>query len=182
MASSSSNGNTIPVELNVYDLIVPNLPQWGAASLYAFGCGFFHSGVSIYGTEYCYGGHEQPTTGVFEVTPKEAPEAKFRETIIIGHTSMSPIDVALLINQMAASTLWRGNNYNLLTRNCNHFASDLCEKLTGNSAPGWINRLAWMGDKVKVLLPDGIEKPMAAPVQAQHMRGRRDDDDPDASD
>jgi len=53
-----------------------------------------------------------------------------------------------------------------MCRNCNHFASDLCERLTGTAAPVWVNRLAWMGEKAKFLLPKGFDTPMAAPVTA----------------
>lgn len=106
----------VDVLLNVYDLLVPQLPASMTTAMYHMGVGFYHSGVSIYGTEYCYGGHPDDSTGVFEVTPKEAPEAKFRETIIVGKTTLNPIDVAILVNQMAASSFWRGNSYNLLTR------------------------------------------------------------------
>ena len=52
-------------------------------------------------------------------------------------------------------------------RNCNHFASDLCERLTGSPAPEWVNRLAWVGEKAKFLLPKGFTAPTAAPVTAQ---------------
>lgn len=37
--------------------------------------------------------------------------------------------------------------YNVLTRNCNTFASALCEELLGKPIPGYVNRLAWMGEK-----------------------------------
>lgn len=119
-SSAASHGGVveqrIPVELNVYDLIVPQIPDWTTSALYNLGVGLFHSGVSIFGTEYCFGGHPDDSTGVFEVPPKDAPEAKYRETIIVGYTSLNPIDVALLVNQMAASPMWRGSSYNLLTR------------------------------------------------------------------
>lgn len=38
-----------------------------------------------------------------------------------------------------------GTSYNLLTKNCNHFTSFLCQKLTGRSAPSWLNRAASIG-------------------------------------
>lgn len=49
-------------------------------------------------------------------------------------------------------------------RNCNHFANDLCERLTGNSAPEWVNRLAWVADKAKCLLPQGLDALGESPV------------------
>lgn len=123
----------MPVHLNVYDLILPQVPDWTVSALYNVGVGFFHSGVAIFGTEYCFGGHPEPTTGVFEVPPRKAPAAKFRESVVVGYTSLSPIDVALLVNQMAAADIWRGNNYNLLSRYVWHLARAL-EKTTTDAA------------------------------------------------
>lgn len=40
------------------------------------------------------------------------------------------------------------NSYNVLTRNCNTFASALCEELLGKPIPAYVNRLAWMGEDV----------------------------------
>jgi hypothetical protein len=33
----------------------------------------------------------------------------------------------------------------LIVKNCNHFCEDICYKLTGNSIPKWVNRLARIG-------------------------------------
>lgn len=39
------------------------------------------------------------------------------------------------------------DSYNVLTRNCNTFSSALCEELLGKPIPGYVNRLAWMGER-----------------------------------
>ncbi|CAN0602348.1 unnamed protein product [Ectocarpus sp. 12 AP-2014] len=39
------------------------------------------------------------------------------------------------------------DRYNVLTRNCNTFSSALCEELVGKPIPGYVNRLAWMGEQ-----------------------------------
>jgi len=46
-----------------------------------------------------------------------------------------------------------GEGYNLLTRNCNHFTSALCEELVGRPAPGWLNRAASIGVAVPCVVP-----------------------------
>ena len=39
------------------------------------------------------------------------------------------------------------DRYNILMRNCNTFSSALCEELLGRPIPGYVNRLAWMGER-----------------------------------
>ena len=62
-------------------------------------------------------------------------------------------------------------------RNCNHFASDLCERLTGSPAPEWVSRRAWVDEKAKFLLPKGFTAPTATAVTAQAAGEPRAADD-----
>lgn len=101
-------------------------------------------------------------TGLFQVKPRTAPEARFRQSVVVGYTKLDDLEIARLMASMAEE--WPGNKYNLLTRNCNDFADELCRKLTGEGAPAWINRLAWIGQRFKFMLPQGFDTPMAAPV------------------
>lgn len=59
-------------------------------------------------------------------------------------------------------------------RNCNHFADQLCRRLTGVGSPPWVNRLAGVGAAFKWALPEGFDTPMAAPVVPDEMRPERD--------
>jgi len=52
-------------------------------------------------------------------------------------------EVRSVMEELAAE--YKGNAYNLITKNCNHFCNDACVKLTGNSIPSWVNRLARIG-------------------------------------
>ena len=49
---------------------------------------------------------------------------------------------------------YKGNTYNLISRNCNHFANEFCKEILGRGIPGYINRLACLGCPVKCFLPD----------------------------
>lgn len=64
---------------------------------------------------------------------------EFRESVIMGETSLSPQEVRQIVVAMGKS--YKGNNYHLLQMNCNHFASDLCKQLVGRRAPSWVCEL-----------------------------------------
>lgn len=66
-----------------------------------------------------------------------------------------------------------GTNYNLLTNNCNHFTSALCERLTGKAAPGWVNRAASIG----LALPCVVPKEWIAPPDHETAEGELLDDE-----
>uniref|UniRef100_A0A2N9IDV3 PPPDE domain-containing protein n=1 Tax=Fagus sylvatica TaxID=28930 RepID=A0A2N9IDV3_FAGSY len=130
----SNDAGTVPVYLNVYDLTPIN----GYA--YWFGLGVYHSGVQVHGIEYAFGAHEYPTTGIFEGEPKHCDGFRYRKTVFIGKTDLGPVEVRAVMEELAGE--YRGNAYNLITKNCNHFCNDACIRLTGNPIPSWINRLA----------------------------------------
>jgi hypothetical protein len=94
--------------------------------------------------EYAFGAHEYPTTGIFEGEPKQCDGFTFRKTILIGKTDMGPGEVRAVMEEELAGE-YRGNAYNLITKNCNHFCNDACIRLTGNPIPSWVNRLARIG-------------------------------------
>ncbi|KAK9281089.1 hypothetical protein L1049_003982 [Liquidambar formosana] len=142
---SDNDSGSAPVYLNVYDLTSIN----GYA--YWLGLGVYHSGVQVHGVEYAFGAHEYPTTGIFEGEPKQCDGFTFRKTILIGRTEMGQAEVRAVMEGM--SDVYRGNAYNLITKNCNHFCNDACIRLTGNPIPSWVNRLARIGFLCNCVLP-----------------------------
>jgi len=148
------------VALHVYDLVDNS---W----LYWLGCGIFHSGVEVYGQEFAFGGHDQDSPGVFATPPTQAPgPVRWRERIVVGRTGLSPQETYDLVRMMGQE--YKGNKYHLLQKNCNNFSADLCQRLTGNAAPAWINRAANMAVALHCLLPQGwlppLQPPTAAPI------------------
>ncbi|KAJ7962780.1 DeSI-like protein [Quillaja saponaria] len=139
------DSGSVPVYLNVYDLTPIN----GYA--YWFGLGVYHSGVQVHGVEYAFGAHEYPTTGIFEGEPKRCDGFTFRKTILIGKTDMETGEVRTIMEELAGE--YRGNAYNLISKNCNHFCNDACVRLTGNPIPSWVNRLARIGVLCNCVLP-----------------------------
>lgn len=100
--------------------------------------------MTVHGVEYAFGAHDYPTSGVFEVEPRQCPGFKFRKSIFIGTTCLDPAQVREFMEHHAAS--YNGDTYHLIVKNCNHFCKDICYKLTGKSIPKWVNRLAKLGE------------------------------------
>ncbi|XP_010532094.1 PREDICTED: deSI-like protein At4g17486 isoform X2 [Tarenaya hassleriana] len=147
-SSSLVDKGAVPVYLNVYDLTPIN----GYA--YWLGLGVYHSGVEVHGVEYAFGAHEYPTTGIFEGEPKQCEGFTFRKSILIGKTDMERREVRSVMEELAES--YKGDSYNLITKNCNHFCDEACVRLTGNSIPSWVNRLARIGFMCNCVLPATI--------------------------
>lgn len=127
---------------------------------WTMGVALLHSGVVIKGKEYAYGGHDHPNlTGVYWTQPKtEPPGGTFRTEILHGFTLASEEEIERAIR--AASDEFQGASYNLLTKNCNHFTSYLCQKLTGTPGPAWLNRAASIGVALPCVVPkEWIEPP-----------------------
>lgn len=62
-------------------------------------------------------------------------------------------DISLIRRTLQVSDQFLGPSYNLLTHNCNHFTSALCEKLTSKPAPAWLNRAASIGLALPCVVP-----------------------------
>lgn len=97
----------------------------------------------VHGVEYAFGAHDYPTSGVFEVEPRQCPGFKFRKSIFIGMTCLDTKEVREFMERHAAS--YNGDTYHLIVKNCNHFCKDVCHKLTAKKIPNWVNRLAKIG-------------------------------------
>ncbi|WOL17631.1 hypothetical protein Cni_G26424 [Canna indica] len=138
-----------PVYLNVYDLTPMN------SYMYWAGLGVFHTGVEVHGVEYAFGAHDYPTSGVFEVEPRQCPGFRFRKSIFMGTTSLDPLQVREFMEIQSAR--YYGDTYHLIMKNCNHFCKDICYKLTGNSIPKWVNRLARIGSLCNCILPEALK-------------------------
>ncbi|CAJ0747406.1 6383_t:CDS:10 [Entrophospora sp. SA101] len=103
---------------------------------YKCGIGVFHSGVEILGREYNFGGSDDECTGIFELPPRVGPPN-------VTYSDYDKEEIINIIDELSEE--WKGNTYQLLTRNCNHFTNELCLKLVGKAAPNWINRAARFG-------------------------------------
>jgi hypothetical protein len=148
-SKSNNSSSPVPVYLNVYDLTPLN------GYFYWIGIGIYHSGIEAHGAEYAFGAHDYPTSGVFEVEPRHCPGFRFRSSLPLGTTDLSPLEFRSFIEKCADE--YCGDTYHLIARNCNHFTDDLCQRLMGKPIPGWVNRLARIGYMCNCLLPEGLQ-------------------------
>ncbi|KAI3471164.1 hypothetical protein Pfo_027827 [Paulownia fortunei] len=106
--------------------------------------GIFHSAVQVFGDdEWSFGFCEQGT-GVFSCPSTKNPMYTFRESIKLGKTSFSIFKVNQILRELSRE--WPGHSYDLLSKNCNHFCDEFCERLGVPKLPGWVNRFAHAGD------------------------------------
>ena len=146
-----------------------------------------HSGVVINGKEYAYGGHDRRgVTGVYWTRPRtEPPGGSFRTEILQGFTFATQAEIDAIVRH--CSDEFHGPAYNLLTRNCNHFTSYLCQKLTGRPGPAWLNRAASIGVALPCVVPrDWIEPPDHEGVDGELLsddrHGEHEDDEEEDED
>ncbi|XP_022917677.1 deubiquitinase DESI2-like [Onthophagus taurus] len=131
-----------PVFLNVYDIV------FTASSVTSnLGLGVYHSGVAVYNTEYTFFGHEDNTTGVFEMSPNDDTQLghqfKFRESILLGYTALSRNQIEDVLRKLELD--FPGNSYHLTNRNCNHFSNEFSNIICKENIPLWVNRSAYFG-------------------------------------
>eukprot|EP00850_Spirogloea_muscicola_P007747 SM000040S14759 [mRNA] locus=s40:133592:134673:- [translate_table: standard] len=156
-----------PVYVNVYDLTPMN------AYVYWCGLGIYHSGLEAHGVEYAFGAHDHPSSGVFEVEPRNTPGFTFRESILMGTTELPGPALRALVEAAAAE--YAGNMYHLVGRNCNHFTDDVCSRLLRRRIPGWINRLARLAWALNCLLPEGLQVPQSAVKRTPEYHAAQED-------
>ena len=115
------------VKVNVYDLL-------DISVLKICGLGLHHSGVQIGVSEYEFGA----CTGINIIEPLQAQNAKFSHTI--KYKSIDEERVTLILRELY--TEFTEDNYDMLSRNCNHFTEAFVYKLTKQRIPKYINRIS----------------------------------------
>nr|ACU22856.1 unknown [Glycine max] len=68
----------------------------------------------------------------------------YRESIVLGKTNFSIFKLNQILRELSRE--WPGSSYDLLSKNCNHFCDEFCERLGVPKLPGWVNRFANAGD------------------------------------
>lgn len=132
------------VWLHIYD-ILPGPIEWVNHLTRPVGTGFFHAAIEVYNQEWSYG-HNRAGSGVYNVKPRCDPQHVYRESIKLGCTAKSKLEVVTIVGQMKMD--WRGHQYDLLYHNCCHFCDSLGTQLGVGPAPEWVANLAASGAKI----------------------------------
>merc|ERR1712014_24929 len=83
----------------------------------------------------------------------------------MGNTHCSAVDIADIIAVMIEE--YPGNDYDLLRRNCCHFADDFCQRLGVGRIPAWVYRLARIGARIDWVLRPALSNAGIASGSAQ---------------
>eukprot|EP01063_Lacrimia_lanifica_P014242 TRINITY_DN20876_c0_g1_i1.p1 TRINITY_DN20876_c0_g1~~TRINITY_DN20876_c0_g1_i1.p1 ORF type:complete len:327 (+),score=98.10 TRINITY_DN20876_c0_g1_i1:110-1090(+) len=139
----------VPVYVNVYNLMPPD----SNAKFSMLGVGIYHSGVDVYGEEWTFGGSREAVaperSGIFAVPPKRAVPS-LHSSVLVGEVRLTREQVRWIIKGLERT--WTMASYQLLSRNCNHFAEEFVAKL-GLPFPSWINRAAKISN---ALIPNSL--------------------------
>merc|ERR1712187_528286 len=109
--------------------------------------GVFHGALEVHGHEWSFGGTDDDSTGIFCNVPRQCEAHTFRESIYLGDCRKKPYMVEAVIRKMMPT--WKGCDYDLLRKNCCHFAEAFAQELGVGSLPGWVNRLAREGAEIQ---------------------------------
>ena len=67
-------------------------------------------------------------------------ECSYKESVLLGHTLMSPDQIQQVLEQLALE--WYGPAYNLRNNNCNSFTNAVSLALLSEPIPTWVNKAA----------------------------------------
>mmetsp|Transcript_46953 Transcript_46953/g.77971 ORF Transcript_46953/g.77971 Transcript_46953/m.77971 type:complete len:214 (-) Transcript_46953:143-784(-) len=139
-----------PVWLNVYHLNEHWLRSNKVSQQILGLGGAFHAGVEVYGTEYTFG-----SEGVSMNEPKKSDFHVFHESIFMGETAFTPMEVSRVIGELSCT--WFGEDYDILDHNCCHFASDLCHDLVGAPLPNWVCNFSRLASAAAATLENTVD-------------------------
>lgn len=147
------DGDGVEVWLNVYDVSqfdsIRHINDFFASSESPLKfAGIFHAAVQIYNTEWKYG-FTACGSGVHCGTPRKDHQHQFKQQIRLPNTLLAPRKIAKVLEELHVQ-YW-GSEYDLLDKNCCHFADELCKRLGCGPIPSWVHRGANMGSNLRTV-------------------------------
>jgi len=108
--------------------------------------GVFHGAVEVEnmgkGLEWSYG-YAAQGSGVFAFRAKEHPDHRYRETVVLGRTTVTREQLLQTLRRMQAE--WGGEGYHLVRCNCITFCHALSSELRVGPIPDWVDRFPRIG-------------------------------------
>lgn len=155
------------VYLHIYDLN-ENVSKLNDCTIH-LGFGAFHTGVEIFNRELSFG----YPNGIFICKPKQASTgAIYRKSVLMGTVTVTNQELIEMIKAMKEE--WKGDEYDVINANCNHFCNELCMKLLNKTLPSYLTKIAdfmslFVKDSQDIGLFDG--KGSMSFSQSQSMNG-----------
>jgi len=149
--SISRSLDGIEVFVNIYDVThdskIQTINSFFANSMapVKFG-GLFHVGIEILNSEWAYGWSCRGT-GVTCGTPRSEDQHRFRERVPLSKTKLLEHEVEEVLRCLLCE--YRGRDYDVIERNCCHFAQDLCHRLGVDPIPAWVHRMGQICDSLR---------------------------------
>jgi len=113
--------------------------------------GVFHAGVEVNGEEWSYGCTEsEDDPGVNSNEPRMHPDHHYRQTVAMPCTQLAALQIQDVLEDLSRE--YPGPAYDILRRNCCHFADDFCRRLGVGSIPSWVYRLARIAARIENFL------------------------------
>ena len=170
----------LPVYLNIYD--VTKLESVKVLNALLAHCwapvkvgGIFHVAVEIEGLEWSYGKtFTASRSGVFGLPPGEDRSHNFRERILLGDTKLNMDSINAVLRDIADE--YPGQGYDVLRRNCCHFAQDFCQRLGVDAPPEYISRFARAGASMEDFVKENLGLEIAEMVPSS-LASRRPEGD-----
>lgn len=133
--------------LHIYDAGNSDFVKGLNTVLKPFGTGAFHCGVEVYGLEWSFSDtscfEDDDISGIFYNRPKCAEGHHYLESLQLGSTKVSEIEVIDIIEKLEEN--WPGEAYDVFERNCCHFCAEFCKNLGVSNPPDWVTCLAARG-------------------------------------
>lgn len=131
------------VRLQIYDVGTSAVVHGINRLLKPLGTGAFHTGVEVFGQEVAFGNLEQTRCGIYFCRPRKCPGHLHIEQVLMGQTELSRKEFHRLVQELCSD--WLSDGYDLLSRNCCHFADTLCRRLGVEALPARVLNLAGAG-------------------------------------
>jgi len=147
---TSSHMPEVPVVLHVYSLGRSKLLSVANKTLRKLGTGVFHAGVAVHGSEWSFAGGGTGS-GIVRGVPGDTSDHLRHKEVLVGVTTLKEGEVQSLLDEMSAE--WASADYDVLSKNCLHFADKFLQRLGFAGAPRWLLNSTTLALNIQMHVP-----------------------------